>query len=216
MLRYAACVVLAVQWFCGAACADIMEPINALIPLSVKPYFIMGAQIPRQEWFAYDQTSYLAVTAISAPDDSITLNDETLMARPGIACSVYDQTVCSNVHGFYRSSYPNFIVSGFLAMDADSIVSFGLNSGYSAPKLTISPQIMVGFAKRIYVGDVTLRDSHLIVEANTWIGGTIEHRPCYDAYERAYYCGNLSAWSDFSYLSTQQSFNAFIWYEHRF
>ena len=196
--------------------ADILEPVNSVIPLSVKPYFLMGDRIPRQEWWGFDHKSYVAITNISHDENTIYINGQALISKPSSACSIYDSTVCYNVSNFYNSSYPQFITSGFYSPDADTIISAGLNSGFSSPKLTLSPHVMVGIAKRFYVGDVKKRNSHIIVEDNSWLGGSVKHRPCYDSFDRTYYCANLSAWSDFNYQSSEQAYSIFIWYEKLF
>jgi len=195
---------------------DILDPINSVVPTSVKPYFIMGSAIPKAEWYAFDQKSYMAITSVVYYPNFIYTNGQAFMKAPSNVCSIYDSSICYEVSGFYNPSYPQVILSGMFASDADTIFSFGLNSGFSAPKVTASPAIMLGLSKRFYVGNIKERDSHIILEANSWFAGSIKHSPCYDSFDRAYYCANLSAWSDFDYQPTVDSFNFFLWYEKLF
>jgi hypothetical protein len=196
--------------------AEILDPINSVVPISAKPYFIMGSAVPKEEWYAFDHKAYLAISSIVYNASSIYMNGQSLMPKPSNVCSIYDSSVCFDVSGFYNPSYPQVILSGMFASDADTIFSFGLNSGFSAPKVTVSPAIMLGLSKRFYVGNIKERDSHIILEANSWFAGSVKHSPCYDSFDRAYYCANLSAWSDFDYQPTVASYNLFIWYEKAF
>jgi hypothetical protein len=196
--------------------AEILDPINSVVPISAKPYFIMGSAVPKAEWYAFDHKAYLAVSSVVYNSSSIYMNGQPLMPKPSTVCSIYDSGVCFDVSELYNPSYPQVIFSGMFASNADTIFSFGFNSGFSSPKVTVTPAIMLGLSKRFYVGNIKERDSHIILEANSWFAGSVKHSPCYDSFDRAYYCANLSAWNDFSYHSSEQSFSIFIWYEKLF
>jgi hypothetical protein len=48
------------------------------------------------------------------------------------------------------------------------------------------------------------------------MGQSVSHTPCYDQFNRAYYCANLSAWSDFTYDPHPSDLYLKVWYEKAF
>ena len=204
------------QLGCVQARADIFEPEVSLIPLSVKPYFIMGSDIPTEERFAFYSKKYAAITSVVASSTAILQNAEAIMNKPTSVCSAYYSSSCYNVRSFYQPRFPQFILSGFYAADTDTILNVAVNSGFKSEKVTVGPSIMLGIAKRFYVGDVSRQNSHVIFEMNAWLAGSVDHQPCYDSFDRAYYCGTLTSWSDFSYTAAPASFNFIAWYETHF
>ncbi len=203
---------------CNAAEVNLLNglnPQNSLTSTSVKNYFIMEASVPQKWRFQFNPDEpYFAITGAYLSSWVATVNDKPLMARPNNACSAYDASVCQNVNEFYKPDSPELIVTGLYKINSDNILSFGLNTGYSSSKLKVSPSFLIGGAKRFYTSDK--KDSHFVVEGNYWLGSNVAHRPCLDSYDREYFCGNLTAWSDFYYDQHPKSYNVKIWYEKIF
>lgn len=195
--------------------SNALNPQNSLTPTSVKNYFMMEASVPTKWRFQYNpDEAYFAITGAYLSSSIATANDKPLMATPNNACSSYDASVCQNVNAFYKPNSPELIVTGIYKINSDNILSFGLNTGYSSSKLQVSPSFLIGGAKRFYTSNK--KDSHFVVEGNYWLGSNVIHRPCLDSYDREYFCGSLTAWSDFNYDHHPDSYNVKIWYEKIF
>ena len=142
---------------------------------------------------------------------AVTTNAEFLMHKPKAVCSGYDSAVCHDLTDKYaHTNYPALLF-GLFKISGDAIVTLGLNTGFDSPKLSVSPSISWGGARRWYLSDD--KTSHIVIEGNYWAGAVVTHRPCLDSYARSYYCPALTAWSDFSYDDKPQSYNLKVWYE---
>jgi hypothetical protein len=73
-----------------------------------------------------------------------------------------------------------------------TLVSLGFDSGVQTEKLRLSPALFLGMGHRL---DWDAKTSVLLV-GGRWFGGKLTEEPCWDAYERAYWCPNLTAWSE--------------------
>lgn len=186
-------------------------------------YFILDAQLPKEFQHALDDRQFIGVTGFSMGaitnsafhnDAVISANDVTLMERPDTVCSSYDSGLCYNVKKFYSPHIPQVSITGLFALDGSTMLQWGINTGFDSEKLTVSPSIMLGLAKRFYFSDA--RDSHIIFEASDWFGGSVKHRSCTDDFNRQFFCGTVSAWSDFSYDSRPQSTFLKVTYEKAF
>jgi len=197
-----------------SAHADGLEPETGLLPTSAKHAFVMDAQLPSEFWHALDERSYVAITGLFVGEKQFAAGGQSLMNRPDRVCSIYDSSICFDVAHFYSSSIPQILVSGFLMLDGSNAITFGLDTGYSSPKLKVSPALLLGLSKRWFMSEK--RDAHFIVEASGWLGQSVSHEPCIDSFNRAYYCGNLSAWSDFSYNAHPTNLYLKLWYEKAF
>ena len=112
-----------------------------------------------------------------------------------LVCSTYDKAVCADVREFYRFRESSISRVTFVA-------SFNMNwglratviTGAKAAKLTIQPKAIFGL-----IGSIpTSNGGGLSGEIYGSVGGSLIHRPCMDSYDREYFCGNLTAWSDFT------------------
>ena len=188
---------------------------SVLSSTSVKNYFIMESMVPKSMWFQFDRDAHF-VTLNNAYMSQWTAvaNDRPIMARQMSACSGYDSSVCQNINAFYKPKTPEFIVTGLYKLNGDNILSFGANSGFDSEKLRISPSFMLGAATRYYLNDK--KDSHLILEGQYWLGSSVSHKPCLDSFDRQYFCGNLTAWSDFNYNPHPESYTFKLWFEKVF
>ena len=118
-----------------------------------------------------------ALSIGSAPIDSI---------RP----TSYDGIERSVSH-FYHSDH-NVQIGARIIKDRDTVYSIHLNNGYSTLKYDERPSGRIGAIKRHWFGQ-----NYLQWNASGTIGGEIKHTPCVDDYNRQYYCGDLTAWSEF-------------------
>ena len=194
---------------------NALNPRYSLISTTVKNYFLMEASVPKKWQLQYNpDEAYFAITGAYMSTSLATVNDKPLMNSPNNVCSSYETSVCQNVNNFYKPNSPELIVTGIYKIDSDNILSFGFNTGYNSSKLHVSPSFLIGAAKRFYTS--SKKDSHFVVEGNYWHGSNVTHHPCLDSYDREYFCGSLTAWSDFNYDHHPDSYNVKIWYEKLF
>jgi len=206
--------LVAVLIACGTARADGIEPETSLLPTSAKNAFPMDAYLPLEYWGVLDSRNYFAITGFYVGHRSIAAAGESLLKAPGAVCSIYDNAVCYDVGQFYRSAVPQVLVSGYYKLDGNTAINWGIDSGFSSQKLSVSPALLLGISKRWYLSE--RRDSQIVFEFSGWLGQSIKHSPCSDSYGREYYCGNLSAWSDFTETSRTDNFYVKLWYDWAF
>jgi len=84
-------------------------------------------------------------------------------------------------------------MSNFKLDELNVIYSIGFDSGVSAEKIKIQKSLFLGAAHVIQLQ----KKSHLVISAGSWFGGRIKELPCYDAYDREYWCQNLTSWADY-------------------
>jgi len=190
--------------------ADPLQNQKSLVGNSYRHFFLLDASISDKARDV-DNGSFFGLTGLYGASSSIAVNDALYMSKPSEICSAYDKAICHSLGSFYNSKVPSIITTGGYKLDRDTVLGIGINTGYNSEKLEISPSLMVGAAKRFYTS--ADHSSHLIVEGNYWLGGTVKHSPCLDAFNRQYFCGNLTAWKDFSYDAHPSSYNANLWYE---
>ena len=194
--------------------ADGLEPEWSLLPTSAKSAFVMDAYLPKDYWGALDDRNYLAITGLYVGDRSVAAGAESLLTLPGSVCSIYDNAICHDVSGFYKAAMPQILLSGYYKLDGNNAITWGIDTGFSSQKLSVSPAIMLGISKRWYLSEK--RDAQFVFELSGWLGQSVNHTPCYDSFNRAYYCGNLSAWSDFSAPSHANNIYLKVWYDWAF
>lgn len=122
--------------------------------------------------------------------------DVPLQSVPAFSyvCSQYDSSVCMDVADFYRFRQRNLQRMTVVATFSEQIgLRASITTGAKATKLTISPRVVLGL-----VGSMRLSaGSSVSAEIFGSLGGTLRHKPCLDEYDREYFCGSLTAWSDF-------------------
>lgn len=112
----------------------------------------------------------------------------------GYVCSAYDASVCANVSDFYRfDNQTQLKVTMVGVVTPNWGVRLSLSTGAEAAKLVVDPKLIVGVVmmKQLRSGRT------LSSEFSSSLGGAIRHKPCLDGYDREYFCGNLTAWSDY-------------------
>jgi len=133
--------------------------------------------------------------------DGIGTNFETItsgvFSEPLISTSVvssYNSSIIYDVSGFYRPSHPRvkILLSKFWENNRFWFL-IGFDTGFSSPKINIQPSIYLGFNYKHPYTNRSFFDFGLISN----IGGKVNDHPCKDDFDRDYYCGSLTAWSDF-------------------
>lgn len=117
-----------------------------------------------------------------------------IMYSPRVVSSGYDSSVKYDVSRFYKSDKIRLnMMIQYAGRIAGEIFSAGLDTGHHAQKIKIEPAFFVGYARAF---QMTERAS-VTLGFGGWFGGTISEKPCIDYYDREYYCGTLTAWTDY-------------------
>lgn len=113
--------------------------------------------------------------------------------------SAYDEAITHHISDFYKATNTRqrWVVN-YLEPDTRWLWSFGYDSGANADKLSIESSVFLGLAKNFELN----RGHHLMFSWGQWFGGKVTERPCLDAYDREYWCPNLTAWSERPALDT--------------
>lgn len=156
----------------------------------------------------------VVITKLVVDDRAVMSNDDSLMSAPSSVCSGYDKAICHSVSKFYQSNHTPMLISGLYFMNPDEIVQFGMNTGFDSSKLTVAPSAMLGFGKRIHLNKK--RTAQIVLNGYKWVGGQVTHRACQDSFDREYFCGNLTAWSDFSWDENPQSYAGYVSFTMQF
>jgi hypothetical protein len=122
-----------------------------------------------------------------------------LLSINDIASSAYDQAIAHNISDFYNAANTRQRwVINYLEPDSRWLFSLGYDSGSQTDKLTIESSLFLGTAKNFELA----KQHHLLFSWGQWFGGKVTERPCLDAYDRAYWCPNLTAWTERPALDT--------------
>ncbi len=127
----------------------------------------------------------------------------------------YDGEIRS-VSEFYEPERTTAEVGGDIYLATDTKISLGLDGGYQSRKLDIDPTLKIGVDHIIGLSSSKDHDLSLRVHGSVSIGGKQNHTPCADSYDREYYCGNLTAWSDFVQPETANPYRAMLTLSYKF
>ena len=103
----------------------------------------------------------------------------------------YDGTA-RDVSNFYSQSVPNFHLAGRYALQDRTALTWSLDTGTHVKKLN-TLGFGLGLSHRI---PTSYQNTYWTVSGSSTVS-LMKHKPCTDSYNREYYCGNLTAWSDF-------------------
>lgn len=118
----------------------------------------------------------------------------TILLAKKVVTSSYDTDMAHNVSKFYEGRQNRIkLITNFKLSSPNTIYSVGFDSGISADKINIQKSLFVGAAHVIELN----KQSHMSLSAGSWFGGNIKESPCFDTYDREYWCQNLTAWSDY-------------------
>jgi len=182
---------------------------------SVNPFALretVSAYSKTVSYFANKPVELFLPTSVYVNNSSAVSHDISVLTVPVNLCSVYDRSICYNLSNFYKSINPQAIISGYYFFNKNDAIIIGLNTGFNSPKLVIQPSIELGYSTLVSLE----KNVNFVFEGSKWLGGHIEHKPCADTFDREYYCGNLSAWSDFHYQSHVNSYTMRFLYQWKF
>lgn len=112
----------------------------------------------------------------------------------GVVCSGYDSSVCADVSSFYKLNHQTLQrITLVGAFTNNWGVRLSLTTGAEATKVLIDPRLQIGVIRSVPFSS----DRALSIEVYGSIGGDLKHKPCLDSYDREYFCGSLTAWSDY-------------------
>lgn len=128
-------------------------------------------------------------------DSFLSSSGVTIASPKKFINSAYDSTVTHDISSFYqKDSYRIKFISSFVLSSPNTIYSLGFDSGVAAQKIQISRSLFLGIARVVHLKN----NSHIALSAGSWFGGSIKELPCYDSYDREYWCQNLTAWTDYN------------------
>lgn len=116
-----------------------------------------------------------------------------------------------DISELYKDEQINFNLQGYLLFENDTLVSLGYDHGIDTKKYDISKEYTINIRKNIDLND----DWSVIIGGSTKLGGKVRHTPCYDQIDREYYCGNLTAWSDFEQPKHERKYSANITFTYK-
>lgn len=181
MIRFYILVLILYSEFCIAN--DISHR-NEIIKVSLQSNI---NKIHGNRYF-FSDLSYITKTPRYLNDAS----GQFIASRPRIVRSIYDDTIEYDVTEKYdllkaRLSFKANYISNQI------IYTIGFDSGVITPKLQVNKSFMIGMT----IFKQSSNRSLFIFGFGGWLGGKISESPCYDSYDREYWCQNLVAWSDY-------------------
>jgi hypothetical protein len=127
----------------------------------------------------------------------------------------YDGEIRS-ISEFYEPERPTIKVGGDIYLGAATRISLDLDGGYQSRKLDIDPTLAIGVDHTIGLSSSRDHDLSLQVHGSVSIGGKQNHTSCVDSYDREYYCGNLTAWTDFVQHETANPYKVMLTLSYKF
>jgi hypothetical protein len=128
-------------------------------------------------------------------DSFLNSSGSTVISGNKLVSSGYDPDITYDVSKFYKkNNYRIQFISNFVLNKPNTIYSIGFDSGVAAQKIKIQNSFFLGLAHVIRVEN----KSHMVLSVGSWFGGDVKESPCYDLYDRAYWCQNLTSWTDYS------------------
>lgn len=133
--------------------------------------------------------------------------------RPLINTAKSYDNVSRDVSRFYKPKGIQVNGSGYIITNTDTKIDIGYSNGVKTEKFEKGDTYKIGVTQYFPSED----KKHLLsVGVSYTMNGSTNHSPCMDELDRAYYCGNLTAWSDFDQDETQDDYGAQIRYTYRF
>ena len=139
-------------------------------------------------------------------DQLYNYRDDLPTVAPSYIGAEYD------VSKFYKSRRPQFYGSGHLLFDSQTKIQIGFDNGLNTEKMKRSRRYDVMVTQLFDMTD----NSYFSLSVSKSFGGNTKHTPCRDSYSREYYCGSLTAWSDFNQPTTDNPVRGNITYNWRF
>ena len=122
----------------------------------------------------------------------------------------YDGKVRS-IERFYTPESRPYNIGGAIILDS-TLIKVNYNSGIDTEKLDINSSANIQVTQRVKLTDNVSIDATI----GTTIGGEVRHTACTDSIGREYFCGSLTAWSDFDAGKHEQPYNGSLKINYRF
>ena len=119
--------------------------------------------------------------------------------------------VSRDVSKFYTPKDTMLSVSGNL-YTKNTKVSLHYNNGMNTEKYEMSNMLKVQVTRHMSISN----NLSMNITGGYVFGGDESHSSCKDSYNREYYCGNLTAWSDFDNPENKQNWNTGISINYKF
>ena len=117
-----------------------------------------------------------------------------------------------SISQFYEPERTTASIGGYAYFDNDVLVELSLDNGYRSQKWNQSRSATIHVSKALAIADKW----SVVLSGGTKLGGEIAEEPCRDSYNREYYCGDLTAWSDYSTEQPKDYHMAGITLNYRF
>jgi hypothetical protein len=141
------------------------------------------------------------------------VSDQAIAPRPRLVRSGYDEAISYDLSDMYSYQKPRAaLILNFAITAPGTVYSIGFDSGVRTKKLSIKPSLFLGFAQAYAFSN----RQHVAISVGHWFGGSISESPCIDAYDRQYWCPNLTAWEDYEPEYPEQNRFIDIAYVYRF
>ena len=112
------------------------------------------------------------------------------LPTPEIAYSYNGEA--TDVSRFYEEDNQQFTV-GLGILVENTLVHINYDNGFNSEKLSINESAVIHVTQNVELDDKW----SLSLTAGASFGGEQKHSACTDSLGREYYCGDLTAWSDF-------------------
>lgn len=141
-------------------------------------------------------TFWISNIDLTAKSNDLFINSSgaTVIVVDKIVSSAYDEVISYDISKFYKKTNNRVkLISNFVLDKPNTIYSIGFDSGIISKKIRIERNLFLGIA---HVIDFRKR-SQMMISVGSWFGGGIKELPCYDMYDREYWCQNLTSWADY-------------------
>lgn len=178
---------------CGLALASVLG--TSCLANDLQQRRVVLGELKRSEVTGY-APQFPFVSHFSVRDEDglfLRSTGEPAFFAPSQARSAYDALVVHDLRDFYTARHTRaaFIINQHLGRSG-FLLSMGYDSGSKSDKFEVARSRYLGLAKSVRLA----QGSFLYLSAGRWLGGSVKESPCLDAYDRAYWCPNLTAWQD--------------------
>lgn len=131
--------------------------------------------------------------------------------NPLITTAASYDGISRDVSKFYKPEDRTFSMGGDLYTE-NTKISLYYNNGIDTPKYDKEDMLAVQVTRHIPIN----KQLSVNITGGYTFGGNESHTSCKDSYNREYYCGNLTAWSDFDAPENKQLWNTGISINYKF
>lgn len=110
-----------------------------------------------------------------------------------------------DISKFYTDKQTNFNIGGYINIDRDKEIEFYYDNGINTDKYNKGDTISLSYSQ-------SFDDLTLTLHGTTY--GDENHTPCYDTFDREYYCSTLTAYNED--INEKNNYNIGITINHKF